>query len=231
MVKQYRVRRATEKDANFLAQAMQDSERAHTGKGIWDVAIGDDADPTRSLVTVLKHACLNDEQGHCHYSHFLVVVASNDEDETEELVATGCCYAYPKFSVSKSYPGLSLATRTIRGEVSEEESISMWKKIDCFLEDCFPDNIEYNNTWMLESIFVSPAHRGKGIVQLLLSALVDEGRKDGTTRECLTCCGIGNTAAHHSYLRAGFECVGEGRSELAQQAMGYPGFHLFRKSF
>ncbi len=35
MVKQYRVRRATEKDANFLAQAMQDSERAHTGKGIW----------------------------------------------------------------------------------------------------------------------------------------------------------------------------------------------------
>jgi GNAT superfamily N-acetyltransferase len=231
----YRVRQATSNDVDFLALAIRDSERAHTGVGIWDVAIGDDvSNESRSLFAVLRHACLNDIQSHFHYSHFLVITVSgavDDEEGAENIVGAGCCYRYPDFCVPKSYPGMSLATRLCRPEVSVEESVRMWDKIDIFLDNVFP-SYDYDNTWMLESIYIAEGHRQSGLGVKLIQTLFEQGRHcPHKPKECLTVCAIGNYAAYRAYERAGFTCVGDGRDEKAEVALGYPGFHLFRKQY
>ena len=236
LISGYQVRRGEAEDVDFLAQSIQDSERAHTGVGIWDVAIGDDTScPERSLKAILRHACLHDNQSHFHYSHFLVVEPEDseislDNKDDATIAAVGCCFLYPEFCVVKSYPGMSRATCLLRSEVCEEESVSMWQKIDIFLDTIFPQ-YDYDNTWMLESIIVSPQHRKRGLAVALIHALYEEGRKDGRAKECLAVCAIGNTPAYQSYIRAGFECIGDGKSDIAHAAMGYPGFYLFRKLY
>jgi GNAT superfamily N-acetyltransferase len=240
----YSVRAATESDVDFLARAVQDSERAHTGVGIWDVAIGDDnASDSRSLLSVLRHACLNDNQSHFHYSNFKVIVANPHHDTStaknlvsqqssgEEIVGAGCCFRYPEFSVSKSYPGVSLATRSQRPEVGVEESVRMWDKINIFIDKIFP-SYNYDNTWMLESIYIAEGHRKAGLALGLIHSLFEEGREcPAKPKECLLASAIGNAAAYRSYTRAGFTCVGEGRDDEAEAVLGYPGFHLFKKTY
>lgn len=222
----FRTGRESDVDA-FLGEAIRDSERAHTGVGIWDVAIGDDENPDKSLTKVLAHACKNDENCHFHYSHFLIGVVDTAENDSEEIVAAGCGFIYPDFCVRKSYPGMSLAARLLRG-ISEEESNTMWDKIS-FLDVVFPDH-DYDNTWMLESIVVAPSHRKEGIAVELINQLFELGRSSGA-RECLVVCAIGNIAAYRTYEKAGFECLGQGESEEALITMKYPGFHLFRKKY
>lgn len=215
-------RPAIESDAQqLLGQAIRDSERAHTGTGIWDVAVGEDADPTRSLANVLGYACLHRPDCHFHYSHFII-------GEVEgEAAAAGCAFVYPAFSATKSFPAISYAAQQVRG-MSVEDSTEMWGNIS-FLDDVFPD-YDYNNTWMLESIFVSEKFRKCGIALQMINALFDMGREK-QVKECLVVCAIGNKAAYRVYEKAGFECLGEGRSAAAEEALGSEGFHLFRKAY
>jgi GNAT superfamily N-acetyltransferase len=221
--KRWIFRPATRDDADtYLGDAIRDSERAHTGKGIWDVFLGDDADPSKSLSSVLAYACKNDAQTHFHYTHFIVA-----EAEGEGPIAAGCGFIYPDFSVSRSYPGMANAAGQLRG-TSPEECSEMWKRIS-YLDDAFPD-YDYDHTWMLESIFVSPSYRKKGLAVELIEQLFELGRPQHV-RECLVVCGIGNIAAYRLYEKAGFECIGKGESDAAQEAMGYPGFHLFRRCY
>lgn len=240
----FHFRQAVESDVKkLLGQAIRDSERAHTGKGIWDIAIGEDNDPNKSLEAVLGHACLNDKESHIYYPHFLVAVAEEQQQQhdasferkdgveanivDEEVVAAGCGFVYPNYATRKSFTGMSLATRVLRG-VSEEESIKVWDKVH-FLELMFPD-YDYDNTWMLDAIFVSGTHRKYGIALQLINRLYDAGRSSGA-KECLLVSAIGNVAAYRLYVKAGFECLGEGRSSVAEEVVGYPGFYLFRKQY
>lgn len=219
-------RSAVESDVKpLLGQTIRDSERAHTGRGIWDVAIGEDEDPNKSLACVLEEACLHPDC-HFHYSHFLIAEIDG-VDGGKESVAAGCGFVYPTFSVNKSYPAMSSAAQRVRG-MSAEESVQMWDKIT-FLSDIFPD-YDYDNTWMIECIFVVEKHRKLGVAVQLIDALFDMGR-DQQVKECLVVCAIGNKAAYRLYEKAGFECMGEGRSAVAEEALGSPGFHLFRKSY
>lgn len=221
--KQWLFRPATQDDADtYLGDAIRDSERAHTGKGIWDVFLEDDVDPSKSLSSVLAYACKNDAQTHFHYTHFIVA-----EAEGEGPIAAGCGFIYPDFSVSRSYPGMANAAGQLRG-TSPEECSEMWKRIS-YLDDAFPD-YDYDHTWMLESIFVSPSYRKKGLAVELIEQLFELGRPQHV-RECLVVCGIGNIAAYRLYEKAGFDCIGKGESAAAQEAMGYPGFHLFRRRY
>jgi GNAT superfamily N-acetyltransferase len=149
----------------------------------------------------------------------------------EELVGAGCCFLHPDYSVPKSYPGLSLAIQTLRPEVSVEESVRMWDKIDIFLDNVFP-SYDYDNTWMLESIYIAEGHRKAGLAATLIQTLFEQGRQcPQKPKECLVASAIGNTAAYRCYVKAGFTCVGEGRDENAEVALGYPGFYLFRKVY
>lgn len=222
--KQWIFRPATPDDADtFLGDAIRDSERAHTGKGIWDVFLEDDADPSKSLSSVLAYACKHDVQSHFNYTHFIVAEAA----EREGPIAAGCGFIYPDFSVSRSFPGMANAAGRLRG-ISLEECSEMWKRIS-YLDDAFPD-YDYDQTWMLESIYVSPSYRKKGLAVELIQQLYELGRPHNV-RECLVVCGVGNIAAYRLYEKAGFECIGKGESAAAQEAMGYPGFHLFRRRY
>ena len=63
-----------------------------------------------------------------------------------------------------------------------------------FLEEAFPENVEYNGRWMIEGVYTHPNHRGKGLAAKVVSAVVEEGRRLGF-RECLVSCAVGNHAA------------------------------------
>jgi GNAT superfamily N-acetyltransferase len=217
---QFIVDKAALKDSAFLGIAARNAERAHTGRGLWDVLGGD----TFDIASVLEHACLNDAKSHLHISRFFVVRDTSAAD----VVACGCGYIYPDCSIEKSKPGINTALATLYGH-TERNISEAWERLS-FLDACFPD-FEYDGSWMVEAVYTSPDHRGKGLATLVVQAVLDEGRINSGCRKALITCAIGNEAAKRVYERLGFEVVGKGESRDALLALGSPGFYLLCKYF
>eukprot|EP01039_Chlorochromonas_danica_P002600 gene2600-2843_t len=210
-------------DSIFLATAVRDAERAHTGVGLWDVlgdaGSGSGSGSTVDMSLVLEHVCVNDEASHFHFSRFHVVRCALSND----IAAVACGYVYPICSMSNSKPGINLALKSIYNW-SEEEVSQAWHRLQ-FLDDCFPD-FDYDDSWMLEAVYTAPSHRGKGFAAEVLRSLLAEGKASSGCKKALITCAIGNDRAKRLYERVGFTVVGQGSSEIAMEKLGSPGFYL-----
>lgn len=215
-------RPANRDDLPFLATAIINAERAHTGIGIWDIALSDFTPDER--LSILLKACDEDAVSHFHYSRFLLAV----DPDTSQPCAAACAYAYPECGVYKSMPGISAAIVALF-DWSEDKAQAIWDRLP-FLDDCFPD-YEYNNSWMVECVYTDPAYRGQGLSQKILEKLIAQGRTSTTCERFLITCAIGNDPALRLYQRCGLEVVGTGTSDQCQAALGSAGFHLLCMPF
>lgn len=222
----YRHDQAVASDVVTLGRAIVCAERAHTGTGIWDVALEDFDEDQK--IQILSSACLNDSNSHFHISRFHVMRHIG----TEQVVSTACGFFYPTQSVSKSFPGIEAAIShsvpTYHDGNIEEIHRAVWGRLD-FLDDCFPD-FDYDNAWFIEAVFTDPAHRGHGLAQTLVSKVIAEGQKAGYGKKILITCAVGNEAARRVYERCGFVVVGQGHSKKAQEVLGSSGFYLLQHS-
>ncbi len=180
-------------DANFLGRASFLAERAHTGIGIWDVVF-----PERTE-EVLAHACLNDTNSHLHFTNFKTL----KNKFTGINVGAACGFLYDNFSVTKSMPGLTRAMMELGIVSSEDEGKERWARIN-FLDSCFPEEFNYKGAWVLECVFVESYYRGQGLAVVLLSSILECGKKQGLSRAWLVCA-IGNHSALRMYQKLGFE--------------------------
>jgi GNAT superfamily N-acetyltransferase len=92
----------------------------------------------------------------------------------------------------------------------------------CFYdpEDCAPDER------LVVSVWVASAHRGQGVVGLLLDEIIKQARDDGATALLLDVA-LTNDSARKAYLRAGFIPTGhtkplERDSEILEETMRLP---------
>jgi ribosomal protein S18 acetylase RimI-like enzyme len=233
MAKSFVVRKAEASDAEFLSLGAREAERCNCGIGIYDVLVGKSAediskmDRTASdeVSAYIKHCVLNDPASHAYYENFLVVV----EEGTGQLAASACIYPYPEFGLSKSIPGLKIALKEVLGYTAEQidEALDRWS----FLDSSFPD-VEFNNTWMVEAVYVDPNYRKHGLGERLLRACMEGIAKkyEGVeSRRYLITCAVGNEPARRLYERLGFTLAGQGESEECMKAINCSGFYVLTK--
>lgn len=217
---EYVIERANAGDSKFLAKCMWLAERAHGTVGIYDL-LGSEAD----IQLVLEHALLNDESCHAHYTRFFVA----REVATGEPVAGACGFLYPTCGMTKSKPGFSVALLKFNTSWTEADVAAAWERWN-FLDDCFPDYDDWDNSWFPESVYTEPQHRGKGLAAKVLQAVLDEGKAQGCPKSLITCA-VGNNGAKRLYESLGYVSVGEGASDEAMRVLGSPGFHLLQRPY
>lgn len=209
----------------FLGKAVQKAERAHTVVGIWDVALAGCTD--QEIQEILGEASVNDPNSHFHLSRLSVVV----HKPTGQPVATCGGFHFPTYRVSASQPGITAALLKLypdRCPFPPSEAHQIWDRIS-FLDDSFPD-YDYNDTWMVETVFTDSDHRGKGLAEALVRHVLAKGEKLGHKRSLITC-SRGNEKARRVYERCGYQVIGYGDSVKCQKAIGYPGFYVLEKHF
>lgn len=216
----YTIERAIPSDLSFLGTAIFEAERAHTGRGIWDVALGQFS--KEQMIEFLKRACAEDLNSHFHISRFLVA-----RDISGVPAAAACGFYYPECGLYKSLPGISQAIANMDSNTTLEDASKLWDSLS-FLEEAFPD-VEYNNSWMIEAVYTDPAYRGQKLAQHILQAAIDDGLAKGHQRMLISCA-VGNDAALHSYTKVGFELLGTGHSEECLKGLGSSGYHVLCKN-
>jgi len=229
------VRPARPDDAEFVSIGIREAQRCNVGVGIYDVLIGQslesiegtDREREDDASHYLKHCYLHDTKSHVHMSNFLVAVDSSNN----QVVACCCNSPYPEFKLSASIPGFEAALVS-ELNYTEEKAASAFDNWS-FLGSAFPD-VDFDNTWVLEAVYVSPAYRGRGLAQLIVQANMDAqpSRKFLTAdpaapdRRFLIICAVGNDGAKRVYEKLGFKVVGAGSSDECMQAIHCSGFYV-----
>lgn len=229
----YVLSRATIEDVPFLAVCIRDAERAHTGRGIWDTLIPPTCPPDFDIKNTLALVCSTYERSHFHVSRFMCI----RERESGRPVAAACGFVYPQNSLSMTLEGLSDALFKEGIYKDKEEADLYLNNLNSFLEGSFPDDIDYDNSWLIEAVYTSPEVRGKKLASKLVNALYEDGKTTSfgapphVVRKCLISCAVGNTAAYRCYAGLGFVDLGKAETQACMDAIGSPGFHIFCKPY
>lgn len=196
------------------------AERAHTGKGVWDAVLGEDDVIVDGAMQCLEEVIRHCEAAHIHYRHFLV---ARTADGTP--VASCSAYPYPDYDISKTYKCLEPVAMKILNW-SEDKYKQQISKLD-FLKATFPEDVPWNGSWFLETIYTEPEYRGRGLSGRLVNLCLEEGRKRGMTRSLLIAA-EGNSQALRVYLKQGYEIIGQAYAEEALHVLGCRGFEIMK---
>ncbi len=206
------IRSAVRGDTRFLAWVIQEAARSHLDKGFLDIAVPDDA-KRLAFLDAIAHA-----KARSMFSAQNFLVAEIDGRQAGALSAYEPAIAMPQMG-----PAMAEAVQTVGW--SEEETGGMQSRLGVAMT-CYPESPE--DRWVIEWVATVPEFRGRGIVQQLLSAILENGREQGF-RKAQVAYLLGNEPARRSYERVGFETVSERRDpdfEAALQAPGVACMHM-----
>jgi GNAT superfamily N-acetyltransferase len=205
------VRPARPDDAPFLALAMQEADRGHTGFGSWDVMFpGADVARLECLVALATTAA----PSYVHWSTFLVAEAD------DRLVGTVASYV-PSEEPPERFTS---ACQTALGADAD----AALARHGAWSRDYFTVQIP-RDTLRVEWVYTDPAARGRGVSTLLIGRLLDDGRAHGhTTAHVGTY--LENEPAIATYRRLGFEPFAEARHVDYEAVFGTPGLVFLRRT-
>lgn len=201
------IRPAKPDDSAFLAWAILTAGRGHVKRGIWEVVIDR---PERECAQFFERLTLTGTPHLFHHSCHLVAEVSGHP------VATLGGHD-PKV---QGYPVL----RQVLPEVFQGLG---WTEADSAMENraervlcCVPEIDE--GAWVIESVATLPEFRRRGIVDKLLSAILQQGRQAGFARAQIGIY-IGNIPAQKAYEKHGFRIADEKRHPHFEAEIGAPG--------
>ncbi|MFC1656996.1 GNAT family N-acetyltransferase [Candidatus Moduliflexota bacterium] len=201
------IRRAGPEDARFLARVMLMSGRAHVQRGIWEVVLGG---PERDVLNFLQRVTVTGPEHLFHYSCFLVA-------EADGMPVAGLGGYDP---AARGYEKLREAVESVRknmgmGPQGPEAAGRTGRVLSCL-----PKEVE--GAWVIDSVATLPDHRRKGILEKLLAAIMDEGRKKGHPVVQVNIY-IGNLPAQRAYEKMGFSVEETRRCRSFMDEIGSPG--------
>lgn len=200
------VRSAREDDAAFVAWTMVAASRSHLPRGAWDLAL---ALPDADTQAVLEALALGTPATFCSWRGFLVA----EVDGTPAAALS----AYDPGDVAPVDPAID-AVLLRRGWTQAEIDASN-ARLAPFMT-CAPG--QPGGTWVVEWVATRPEHRRQGLVDTLLPAVLEVGRRRGYTSAQIAIL-IGNTPAQRAYEKHGFRLGREHTHPEFAAAMGCPG--------
>ena len=206
------VRAAAPPDASFLALAMQEADRGHTGIGSWDVFFPGPADERLRTLSALAVA---KQRSYVHWSMFLVAEVGGTP------VATIAGYV-PDTTPSELF---AAACRTVLGPDTADAKLSTagaWSR-DYFTVDMPRDTLR------VEWVYTDPRFRGRALNSRLTARLLENARQQGIKTAHVGTY-IGNEPAIAAYRRAGFHEFAECRHEDYEQRFRAPGCVVLRRA-
>ncbi len=205
------IRPATPDDAPFLAWVMQESDRAHMGRGTWDLVF-ECTDEER--LQLLAELCVAPVDSYVSYKLFLVA----DVDGERAAALSG--YEPTRHTDAR----LHEAIRLVLPSADADDAIARLDKgSKGFFSVLVPDD-----TIRVEWVYTMPDHRGLGLIGRLHEALFERARGQGIPTAHVGTY-IGNDAAIAAYLKAGFEQYAEVRHADFEALYDSPGIVYFRR--
>jgi len=201
-----RVREAEPGDTRFLAWVMQAAGRSHLPRGIWDVALPDDAERLDYLNALLGARAVS----FCHHTNFLV--AEIDGRQAAALSGYEPAVHLPTFAEASAQARARLGWGDREGDAIGERMRPLAR--------AFPEIPPERFT--VEWVATAPEQRGRGLAPRLLDAILERGRARGYTLGQIAVL-IGNVGAQRIYERAGFKVVDEKRDPDFEATLGCPG--------
>ena len=205
------VRPAGRHDSGFLALAMQEADRGHTGIGSWDLMLPGAEEDRLAILAALAGTS---QPSYVHWSTFLVA----EIDDT--LVGTVAGYV----------PGLMTAelfTAACR-EVLHARADETTREAGAWSREYFVVNLP-TDTLRVEWVYTDPAFRGMGVSSRLIAQLLDRARAEGAATAHVGTY-IGNAPAIATYRRAGFEEFAECRHLDYEHRFKAPGLVFLRRA-
>lgn len=203
------IRPGRAEDAPFLARVMMLASRGHLPRGVWELIAGGGEE---YCVEYLRRLALTEPVSLCHYSSFLVA-------EQDGQPASALCGFDPR---AGGWQVLADAMTRVQRDLgwteddakaSGERSAPVWT---CTFG-------ELDDTWIVESVATMLEFRRRGLVDALMSEVLELGRQRGRRVAQLTVM-IGNTPAQRAYEKVGFRVRDEKRHPDFEAALGAPGF-------
>jgi GNAT superfamily N-acetyltransferase len=200
--------------ARFLAWVSLAAARSHVPRGFWDFYLDTDEDEILRYIERLA----NTSKPHLfHHSAFLVA-------EVDGRPAAGLCGYFEEEN------GVAALNRVL-GEVDKQfgrkpsDAEAGLARASAFFTVA-PEHTP--RTWIVENVATHPDYRRRGLIRLLLDAVLARGRTLDAER-CELGLLTGNEPARRAYEDVGFDVASEKRSAEFQKAWGCPGITLMAR--
>jgi translation initiation factor 4G len=198
----------------FIAWVELAAARSHLQRGAWDLYMNSTEEETLRFLEALAST----EVWHwAHYRNFIVA----EVDGRPAAALSGY------FEEECGGPALTEGIREANATLgrSAEEDVAGWQRAGSFVKV----NIEHEpGAWVVEWVATAPGFRRRGLVDRLLSEMLEIGRRKGTSVAQIGVL-IDNDAAQRAYEKAGFVVVDERRHPEFEAAYGSPGARLLRR--
>ena len=204
------MRPAGRDDSAFLALAMQEADRGHTGIGSWDVML---PGPDEDRLAVLAALAGATQPSYVHWSTFLIAEIDG------RPIGTVAGYV-PELMTAECF---AAACREVLGGGADARlgEGGAWSR-DYFTVDIPRDTLR------VEWVYTDPGMRATGVSSSLIARLLDGARADGLATAHVGTY-IGNAPAIATYRRAGFEAFAELRHLDYERRFKTPGLVFLRR--
>ena len=202
-----KIRPARPEDADFLAWLILTAGRAHVARGIWEVILGGTEQDNLQFLGLLSATATP----HLfHHSCYLIA-------ESDGQPAAGLGGYDPK---SLGYDALRQAMPEVLIKLGHTDADPQAERRAERVLCCIPDDAE--GAWIIDSVATVPTHRRKGLVDRLLAAILEKGRRAGFRKAQINVY-IGNQPALLAYEKHGFKIIDEKRHPDFETEIGSPG--------
>jgi ribosomal protein S18 acetylase RimI-like enzyme len=205
------VRAATPEDAPFLAVAMQEADRGHTGIGSWDVMFPGEDEQRLAMLAALA---TTSARSYVHWSTFLVAEVGG------EPAGTVSGYV-PELEPSERFAAACREALGAHADTALARS-GAWSRE--FFTIAIP-----GDTLRVEWVYTDPRFRGGGVSSTLIGQLLDDARTAGRSNAHVGTY-IDNDAALGTYRRLGFEDFAEARHADYERVFKTPGLVFLRRA-
>ena len=208
------IRPARPEDAEFLSWLILTAGRAHVTRGIWEVIIDGTEQDSLEFLRLLAQTTTSHM---FHYSCYLIA-------EADGIPAAGLGGYDPQICGYEAlYQAMPEVLKKLGHSGPDPEANKRAERVLC----CIPEDTE--GAWIIDSVATLPEYRRKGIVDRLLTAILEKGRQKGFHKAQISIY-IGNRAAQLAYEKHGFKIIDEKRHPHFEAEIGSPGMARMMKN-
>ena len=207
------IRRATDKDAAFLARIMFRAAQSHLAVCPWTIIFSETESRTLSI---LEKICLNPALPWSYTDKFLI--AELDARPSAAMCGFDPAHAKPLLP-EQSEVGVAQQLFNYTAEQCEEIAARL-----AITNQGMPDDLA--DAWAIESIAVLPELEGYGLVDRLFQEQMKQAKQHGFSQVQVFCL-IGNAVAESVFERNGFHYVSQKTDPEFDALFGTPGAKLY----
>lgn len=198
----------------FIAWVVLTAFRSHLGRGLWDFFIDEDE---AHCLRYLEALATTETPHWAHHSNFLVA-------EVDGTPAAALCGYFDEEHGMHALQHAAAEVDERLGRPPEASAAGLRRIAPIF--SVMPDHEP--GAWIVENVGTHPDHRRRGLVDLLLPAILERGRKRGATHADIGVM-IGNDPAQRAYEKAGFRVTGKKRDPDFESVWGCPGIRALSR--